>query len=163
LHAINRAQAAVFARPLVPDGAATFLQPFDIAVAAQKPQQLDNDGSQKDLFGGHQRKTFVQVKTHLVAKNAAGAGTGTVTFLHARGVHMAHKVFILAADGAGRGVHGRQVYQSPGLRGFQVMRSSHRVAKTKLINSNRTQGMTQLRPTQVAIKPRPAGKTEPPA
>mgnify|MGYP003394306645 CR=1 FL=1 len=111
LHAIHRAQVTVFACPFIPDGAAALLQPCHIAVAAQKPQQLHDDGFEEHLFGGHQGKALVQVKPHLVAKHALGAGAGAVAFLHARPVNMAHEVFVLAADGAGlgRGVHGVQV------------------------------------------------------
>ncbi len=32
------------------------------------------------LFGGYQRKSFLQVKTHLVTKTTDSAGTGTVGF-----------------------------------------------------------------------------------
>jgi len=75
----------------------------------QKPQQLDDDGLQKDLLGGDERKALVQVKTHLVAKHAARAGAGAVTLLHATRVDVAHEVFILAANGAGAGAaHGPQ-------------------------------------------------------
>ena len=109
LHPINGAERAIFARPFVPNGAAALLQPLDVAIAAQKPQQLDDDGPQKHLFGGDQRETFVQVKTHLVAKHAARARACAVTFLHARRVDMAHEVFVLAADGSGGCGHGAGV------------------------------------------------------
>ena len=111
LHAIDRTQGAVFARPFVPDGAAAFLQPFDIAVTAQEPQQLDDDGLEENLLGRDQRETLLKVKAHLVAEHAARAGAGAVAFLYAIRIHMAHEVFVLAADGAGAGGrHGRQVY-----------------------------------------------------
>ena len=47
-------QRAVFTRPLVPDGASIFLQPFDIGVTTQEPQQLDDDRAHVDLLGGDQ-------------------------------------------------------------------------------------------------------------
>ena len=103
LHAIHRAQVAVGAGPFVPDGAATLLQPLHVGVAAQKPQQLHDDGAQVHLLGGDQRKAFVQVEAHLVAEHALGAGARAVGLEHAVGVHMAHEVFILRADGASRG------------------------------------------------------------
>ena len=80
------------------------LQPLDVAVATQKPQQLDDDGFQEDLLGGHQREALVQVEAHLVAKHAARAGAGAVALGHAVLVHMAHEVFELAAEGTGGGI-----------------------------------------------------------
>ena len=56
--------------------------------------------AQVHLLGGDQRKAFVQVEAHLVAKHAARAGAGAVAFLYAGGVDVAHEVFVLAADGA---------------------------------------------------------------
>ena len=53
-----------------------------------------------DLLGGDQRKTFVQVKAHLVAKHAARARAGAVALGHAMGVDMAHEIFVLGTDGA---------------------------------------------------------------
>ena len=100
LHAVHGAKAAVRARPFVPDGAAALLQPFHIAVAAQEPQQFIDDGFEVHFLGGHQRKTFGQVKAHLVAKHAAGAGAGAVTLAHTMLVHMAHKVFVLRTNWA---------------------------------------------------------------
>ena len=115
LHAIDRAEVTILARPFVPDRAAALLQPFDVAPALQKPQQLDDDGLEKDLFGGDERKALAQVKSHLVAEDAAGAGAGAVVFFDAMRVDMAHEVFVLAANGAGAGKrHGRQVYGKPG-------------------------------------------------
>jgi len=95
LHAIHRPQTAVGARPFVPDGAAALLQPFHIVVTAQKPQQLDDDGFEEHFFGGHQRKALAQVKAHLVAKHAGGAGAGAVGLEHAGGLHVAQKGFVL--------------------------------------------------------------------
>jgi hypothetical protein len=60
-----------------------------------------HDGFQVNLFSGHQRKTFVQVKAHLVAEHAFGASAGAVGLEDAVGVHMAHEIFVLGADGAG--------------------------------------------------------------
>ena len=51
-------QRAVFTRPLVPDGASIFLQPFDIGVTTQEPQQLDDDRAHVDLLGGDQREAL---------------------------------------------------------------------------------------------------------
>ena len=53
------------------------------------------------LFGGDQRKALVQVKAHLVAKHALGAGAGAVGLENTVGVHMAQQVFVLGADGVG--------------------------------------------------------------
>lgn len=56
-----------------------------------------------NLFGGDQRKTFVQVKPHLIAKHAFGTGTGAIGFDNPMVVHVLHEIFVLAADGAHKG------------------------------------------------------------
>lgn len=126
LHAIHRAQvASLLVSPLVPDGAAALLQPFDVAVAAQEPQQLQNDRLQVHLLGGDQRKAFAQVEAHLVAEHAAGACAGAVGLGCAMLEHMAHKGFILVAHGAqcrGGGVHGAK-----SLMWLAVLGSVHKV------------------------------------
>lgn len=55
------------------------------------------------LFGGHQRKTFVQIKAHLVAKDTLGTRACAVGFGNAMASHMLHEVFVLAAYGAHKG------------------------------------------------------------
>ena len=52
-------------------------------------------------FGGDQREALAQVKTHLVTKDAGGAGTGAVRLDHALREGVAQQVFVLLADGAG--------------------------------------------------------------
>ncbi|EGA06953.1 hypothetical protein SEEM0047_09095 [Salmonella enterica subsp. enterica serovar Montevideo str. MB102109-0047] len=42
-------------------------------------------------FCRHQRKAFLQVKTHLMAKNGKRAGAGTVVFLCAFIQHFLHQ------------------------------------------------------------------------
>jgi hypothetical protein len=74
------------------------LQPPGIAVAAQEPQQLEDDRLQVHLLRRHQREAFVQVEAHLVAEDALGAGAGAVGLGHAMHGDVAHEVFVLAAD-----------------------------------------------------------------
>jgi hypothetical protein len=49
------------------------------------------------FFGGDQRKTFVQVKPHLVAEYAGGAGAGPVGLDHTLRESMAQQIFVLLA------------------------------------------------------------------
>ena len=98
LHAIDRPQVTVLARPLVPNRDAALAQPVVVAGPGEKPQQLLNDGAQVHLLGGDQRKALVQVKPHLVAKHALGARARAVPFGHALRVHMAHEIFVLRTD-----------------------------------------------------------------
>ena len=44
------------------------------------------------FFGGQERETLGQIKTHLMTKNGAGAGAGAICFVGAMVVHMAHEV-----------------------------------------------------------------------
>ena len=57
-----------------------------------------NNRTQMQLFRCDQRKTVLQVKAHLVAKHAPGAGTGAIVFLNAVKKHVPHEVFILVLD-----------------------------------------------------------------
>ena len=70
LHAVDRAEVAVGAGPFVPDRHAALLQPARIAVAAQEPQQLEDDGLEVDLLRRHQREALGEVEAHLVAEHA---------------------------------------------------------------------------------------------
>ena len=83
LLAVDGAEVAVLVRPFVPNGNAVLLQPADIGVAAQKPQQFIGDGFEMHPLGGQQRKTTGEVKAHLVAEDGAGAGAGAVAFRRA--------------------------------------------------------------------------------
>ena len=48
-----------------------------------------------NLFCGNKRKPFLQIKPHLVAKCADGAGAGTVMFLYAGIKNMLKEIEIL--------------------------------------------------------------------
>ena len=78
LVAVHRSEVAVFVGPLVPNADAVVLEVLDVGVALQKPQQLVDDRTQVQLFGGQHRKAFLQIKTHLVAKTPDGTGSCTV-------------------------------------------------------------------------------------
>jgi hypothetical protein len=95
LRAVNRAQIAVLVGPFVPDAYAVFLEVGNIGIAAQEPEQFVNNGTQVQLFGGYQRKPFLQVETHLIAKNADGSRAGTVCFYSAVVENVLHKLVIL--------------------------------------------------------------------
>jgi hypothetical protein len=45
------------------------LQVLDVGVAGQKPQKFMDDRFQMQLLGRQHRKTFGQIKPHLVAEN----------------------------------------------------------------------------------------------
>ncbi len=103
LHAVYGAEVAVFAGPFVPDGDVAFFEPVVVTGAGQEPQQLLDDGAQVDLFGGDEWEAFVQVKAHLVAKHAFGAGARAVGLGNAVAVHMLHEIFVLTTGGAHKG------------------------------------------------------------
>jgi hypothetical protein len=54
------------------------VEPFDVRVAAQKPEQLVNDGLGVDLFRGEQRKTSRKSEPDLRAKHGIRAGARAV-------------------------------------------------------------------------------------
>src|SRR4051812_43709360 len=69
LVAVDRAEVAVGVGPLVPDGDASVLQPLDVGVAAQEPQQLGEDRAGVHPLGRDQREAGTQVEPHLVAEH----------------------------------------------------------------------------------------------
>ena len=78
LLAVHRPELAALVGPLVPDRDAVLAQVGDVGVAAQKPQQLVDDGAQVELLGGHQRKAGRQIEAHLLAEQRQRAGAGAV-------------------------------------------------------------------------------------
>ena len=56
LHAVDRAELAVGAGPLVPDAHAVLVQPADVGLAAQEPEQLVGDRAEVHALGGDQRE-----------------------------------------------------------------------------------------------------------
>src|SRR5208283_2073199 len=81
-----------------------FVQPCNVGVAAQKPQQLVDHRAQMQLLGRHQRKSCAQIKSQLLAEERPGAGTGAVLLGHALLADSAHEFQILS-----HGVTGPQV------------------------------------------------------
>ena len=78
LHAIHRSQIPSGRGPFIPDGHAVLVEPADVGVAAQEPQQLVDHRLGVHLLGGDQREAGRQVVAHLMAEQAAGAGAGAV-------------------------------------------------------------------------------------
>src|SRR6185503_12942509 len=83
LLAVDGSKLAFLVGPLVPDGDALFLEPTDIAVAAQEPEQFENDALQMQFLGGEQRKALAQIEAQLAAEHAARAGAGAVAAVDA--------------------------------------------------------------------------------
>src|SRR5690606_9061793 len=98
LHAVYRAQVAVGVGPFVPDRDAALLQPADVGIAPQKPEQFYENALGMQFFGGDQRKALVQIETHLVAEHRTRSGAGAVGLAGAMFVYMAHEVFVLLHD-----------------------------------------------------------------
>ncbi len=55
-----------------------FLEPADVGVAAQEPEQFVDDRFEVDLLGGEQRKALAKRKAGLRAEDGARAGAGAV-------------------------------------------------------------------------------------
>ena len=98
LVAVNRPEVAVLVGPFVPDRDLVVLQPADVGVAAQKPEQLDDDGAQVQLLGGQRREAGGEVEAHLPAEHRARAGAGAVGFDVPVVEHVAHEVEVLAHE-----------------------------------------------------------------
>ena len=96
LLAVDRAEIAVLVGPFVPDADLALLQPADVGVAAQEPEQFDDDRSQVQLLGRQQREAVGEVEAHLRAEQRQGAGAGAVLLLDAFVEDPLHEVEILA-------------------------------------------------------------------
>ena len=54
-----------------------------------------DDGFEMAFFGSHHRKTFTQIKPHLVTKHRNRAGTGAIFFFCSVVTHVTHQIKIL--------------------------------------------------------------------
>jgi hypothetical protein len=102
LHPVDGAELTVPVGPLVPDAHPVLLQPPDVALAAEEPQQLAEDRAGVHPLGGHQREALAQVEPHLVAEHAQGAGAGAVGLRGAGLQHPPQQVLVLGVDGGRR-------------------------------------------------------------
>lgn len=83
LLAVDRTCVTVLICPLVPDGDIVFMQISNVGIALQEPEQFMNDRAQMAALRCHQRKAFLQIEAHLVAKNGERTGAGAVVFRRA--------------------------------------------------------------------------------
>src|SRR4051812_25838131 len=99
LLAVDRSEIAVLVSPFVPDSDRSFLKPANVGVAAQEPQQYDDDRAQVKLLGRQQRESFRKVEAHLRAEPRQGAGSRAVLLLDSAVEDELHQVEILAHGG----------------------------------------------------------------
>ncbi len=98
--------------------AAVVLQVLHVGVAAQEPQQLDDDRAQVQLLGGQHREALRQVEADLPAEHAQRAGAGAVAALDAVLQDIGEQVQILPLGMVGGdlfGVDGRDGVHGPTL------------------------------------------------
>jgi hypothetical protein len=73
-----------------------------------------------NFLGRDQRKTFVEVKAHLVAKHALGTRSSAVGLGYAMAGHVLHEVFVLTANGAHRGNSVKTTHSLNGAAGIII-------------------------------------------
>ncbi|MPM20131.1 hypothetical protein SDC9_66560 [bioreactor metagenome] len=78
LVAVDRAEVAVGAGPLVPDRDPVLMQPLDVGRALDEPEQFAEHRAGVHLLGGQQREAGAQVEPQLGAEDADRAGAGAV-------------------------------------------------------------------------------------
>ena len=78
LGAVNGAEIALGVGPLVPDGNAVLLEPADIGIAAEEPEELVDDGFQVEFLGRQEGKGVAEAEAGLGAEDGIGAGAGAV-------------------------------------------------------------------------------------
>ena len=91
LLAVDRPQLAALIGPLIPDGDALIVQPGDVGVAPEKPEQLADDRAQVDPLRGDQRESLRQIEAQLLAEERQRAGARAVTFVRAAFQDAAHQ------------------------------------------------------------------------
>ena len=95
LSAINWAQFALLVRPFVPDRNIVFLQISDIGIALEKPQELVDDRFQVQFLGRDHWEPVRQIKPHLMAEDAKGAGPRAIVFPDTVLAHALEEIEIL--------------------------------------------------------------------
>lgn len=93
-------------RPLSPDRVLLQEKRTDVALAAQEPEQLGTDESERDELAGDQRKTLPQIVPNRDAGEASRSGTGTVTLLDAVVVYVTKSLF--ERDETGHKLHSNE-------------------------------------------------------
>src|SRR5690606_24755303 len=95
LLAINRSEIPVFIRPFIPYAHAVLVQIANVCIPLQEPQEFINDRLQMQLFGCAQRKSFTQIKPHLMAEDADRPRTRPVRLLDAIVKNMLKEIEVL--------------------------------------------------------------------
>ena len=77
LRAVDASEIAFGVGPFVPDGDAVVLEPFDVGVAAQEPEEFVGDRLEVDFLGGEKGKTLT-LPTHNSGTPRRSAGVCTL-------------------------------------------------------------------------------------
>ena len=96
--AVDGTEFAIGIGPFIPDADAPLLQPFHIGLAAQEPEQLDDDGADVELLGGDKRKALRKIETHRASEHAARASARAVAAIDAVVEDVLEQVVILAHE-----------------------------------------------------------------
>ena len=92
LTAVDRSQITILVSSLVPDCHLMVVQILNIRVPFEEPKEFVDNRAQVQLFGSQQRKTVIEMETHLITKRAYCACTRTVVFLHPLVKHMLQEI-----------------------------------------------------------------------
>ena len=95
LDTVDRAEIAVRVGPLVPDRDPVLLQPADVRVAADEPQELADHRPHVHLLRGHQREAVLEIEPQLVPEDAQRPGAGPVVLAGALVEHALQEVEVL--------------------------------------------------------------------
>ena len=102
LHAVDRAQVAVLIGPLVPDADAVILQPPDVGIPGEEPQQLADHGLHVHGLRRNQWEGLRQIKADLLSEQGRRAGAGAVVLLGALREDLGEQILVGRGDGGGR-------------------------------------------------------------
>ena len=96
LLAVDRPKVAFVIGPFIPDADLPILEPADVRVAAQEPQEFDDDRAQVQLLRRQQGEAVTEIEAHLRTEIGKRAGAGAVLLLNALVEDPLHEVEVLA-------------------------------------------------------------------
>jgi len=113
------------------------LEPPDVAVAAEEPEEFVGDGLPVHPLGGDEREALGEVEAELAAEHTARAGSGAVAFGGAVLERVAQEVFVRGGD---RRIHPLDRTASDRHRARPIVRCRDGCARTRVVERSGSDG-----------------------
>src|SRR5690348_9743880 len=95
LLAVDGTEVAILVCPFVPDADVSVLEPANVGVPPEEPEELNDDGPQVQLLRRQQRKAVREIEPHLRSEPRQGTRTGAVLLLDSFIEDPLHEIEIL--------------------------------------------------------------------